>query len=96
MVVNVKIQLVRPAHPCQACQITANLQEEVLAKLCGKHGGLVFEVVEFGTPAEMKAVENLEVEKFPAVIADGEQITAGSLYHLRRLERVLGLEDRQG
>lgn len=61
--------------------ITGSLCEEIIGKIRKKYGEFEFDIIELENPGEAARVEGLEVEKFPAVIIDGEQVTAGSLPH---------------
>lgn len=71
--------VVNLAQPCTACIITCSLVKEILKKLQKTHGDFSMEVVELAHIKDAVSVEGLEVEKFPAIIIDGEQVTAGSL-----------------
>jgi len=89
-----KVQLITLANPCTACLITENLLKEVFAKTSISLQAKGIESVEFETvtlnrPNELHEVEGLEVEKLPAIIIDGEQVTAGSLIHRQRLEQLI-------
>lgn len=74
-----KVSVVNLKQPCTACIITCNLVKEILRKLQKTHGDFELEIIELSHINEAPSVEGLEVEKFPAIIVDGEQITAGSL-----------------
>ena len=89
-----KVRLITLANPCTACLITENLLKEVFEKtsLSLKSRGIEsveFETVTLNHPKEIYTVEGLEVEKLPAIIINGEQVTAGSLIHRRKLEQFI-------
>lgn len=89
-----KVQLITLANPCTACLITENLLKEVFEKtqISLKARGIEnieFETVTLNHPQEIYNVEGLEVEKLPLVIIGGEQVTAGSLIHRRKLEQFI-------
>ncbi|MGB4632305.1 MAG: thioredoxin family protein, partial [Tepidanaerobacteraceae bacterium] len=66
-------------EPCSACLILNNLVKEIIAKLQKKFDNLDIQYVEFSNLARIHEIEGLEVEKFPAIIVNGEQVTAGEL-----------------
>ncbi len=68
-------------QPCTACLITCRLTEEIIEKVRKRGGDFPFRIVRLRHIKEAAAVEGLEVEKFPAVIIGGEQVTAGSFPH---------------
>lgn len=74
-----EIKLVTLVPPCSACLIITNLLIEMFNKLSKKQLDANFVLAEFDNIKDLSKVEGLEVEKFPAIIVDGEQITAGSL-----------------
>ena len=75
----VKITIVMLKEPCSACLILNNLVKEIIAKLQKKFDNLDIQYVEFSNLARIHEIEGLEVEKFPAIIVNGEQVTAGEL-----------------
>lgn len=75
----VKITIVTLKEPCSACLILNNLVKEIMAKLQKKFDNLDIQYVEFSNLARIHEIEGLEVEKFPAIIVNNEQITAGEL-----------------
>jgi len=83
------VTLVTMVHPCSACLINDNLMRELFAALEGSNPDVSFTVTVLNHPRELPSVEGLEVESLPAVLIDGEQITAGSLLHRRQLEGII-------
>lgn len=75
----VKITIVTLKEPCSACLILNNLVKEIIAKLQKKFDNLDIQYVEFSNLARIHEIEGLEAEKFPAIIVNGEQVTAGEL-----------------
>lgn len=75
----VKVTLVSLKDPCTACQIVADAVREVLAKLYREMPFLVMEDLVLEHPNQAGRVRGLEVEKYPALLVDDEQVTAGSI-----------------
>ena len=80
------VRLVTMARPCSACLIADNLMRELFAVMQGMNPDIIFQVDILHHPRELACVEGLEVETLPAVLIDGEQITAGSILHRRQLQ----------
>lgn len=85
----VKITIVTLKEPCSACLILNNLVKEIIAKLQKKFDNLDIQYVEFSNLARIHEIEGLEVEKFPAIIVNGEQVTAGELPDINYLISVI-------
>lgn len=81
-------------QPCTACVITGRLCEEIIEKVRRRYGDFEFCAVELESPSDAANIEGLEVEKFPAVIIDGEQVTAGSLPHPQMLKDMIYGKER--
>ncbi|MBC5648278.1 thioredoxin family protein [Christensenella tenuis] len=75
---NNEVVLVTLEQPCTACLIACRLTEEIIEKVRKRDGDFPFRIIRLKHIREIKDVEGLEVEKFPAVIIDGEQVTAGT------------------
>jgi hypothetical protein len=58
----------------------------MLQKLQKSHEYVVVEIIMLDHVNQAYLIEGLEVDKFPAIIIDGEQILAGSLPHAKVLE----------
>ncbi|MDR3552957.1 MAG: hypothetical protein P4L75_07520 [Clostridia bacterium] len=80
-----KAKLVVMAQPCTACVIINSLNMESLERVAAQCADFSWELVQITHPRRLKTVAGLEVEKLPAVIVDGEQLTAGSVLPPRRL-----------
>ena len=83
------IELVTMAEPCSQCLIIDDLMRDLLQKTVPDIAGADLKIVALRHPRECANVEGLEVEKLPAVIIDGEQVTAGSLLHRRQLLQLI-------
>ncbi len=88
---SVTIEIVTLKEPCTACQIIEGLIRDMLKKLKAQYDVEVVNTI-LQHPKEAATVEGLEVEKFPALLINGEQITAGSLPRLDQLKRILEAE----
>ncbi len=84
-----KLQLITMAHPCTACVILCNLSADVMHRLQKQYPQVECEFVTLHHPREMAQVEGLEVEKLPALLIDGEQVTAGSLPDRRAIAKMI-------
>jgi len=88
----VKITLVSLKDPCTACNIIYGLIKETVEKVQKEYSNVEVELVELEHIKEASKVEGLEVEKFPAVLVNNEQITAGSLLTKRQLVSIIQME----
>ena len=76
---NVNVKLIALKEPCTACLITGDLLRELLAKIQKEQPGLEVEFVILDNLKQVAMVKGLEVPKFPAILINDEQVTAGSL-----------------
>ncbi|SHF87146.1 Thioredoxin domain-containing protein [Caldanaerobius fijiensis DSM 17918] len=85
----IKIQLVYLKEPCTACVIIGDAIKEILDKVqkeCSYEGIEVdIEMLELEDLKQVRFIEGLEVEKFPALLINGEQITAGNIPSKKQL-----------
>jgi len=88
----VKIELISLKQPCTACLITEGLIREILEKIRSQYDYVKIEYVKLENLKEVHKIEGLEVEKFPALIINGEQITAGSLPMKKQLISIIEME----
>lgn len=86
------IKLVSLKDPCTACHIIDGLIKETLEKVQKEFDNVEVKLVELEHINEAAEVEGLEVEKFPAVLINNEQITAGSLLTKRQLVSIIQME----
>jgi hypothetical protein len=84
-------KLVVTAQPCSACQITTDLITETMGCVCKLRSDFDYEIVVIGHPRELARVEGIEVEMLPAVLLDGEQISAGTVVAPRQILKMLDL-----
>lgn len=85
----VKVNIVTLKEPCSACFIIGGLVKQMFEKL---QKDMAFIEVEYTELEDLKNIHNiqgLEVEKFPAVIINGEQITAGTIPDKKELKNRL-------
>jgi hypothetical protein len=81
----VKINVVILQNPCSACFIMAGLVREMFDKLQKRIGYIDVEYTELENLKNLHSVEGLEVESFPAIIINGEQVTAGTIPDKREI-----------
>lgn len=81
----VKINVVMLQNPCSACFILDGLVRELFEKLKGKMDFIDVEYKELQNLKNLHSIEGLEVESFPAIIINGEQITAGTIPDRREI-----------
>jgi hypothetical protein len=86
-----KITLISLEQPCSACLIIEGHINEMLAKLEKRQVGIEIEHIVIPDLKNVHAIEGLEVEKFPALIINEEQITAGELPQLEQLLKIISL-----
>lgn len=81
----VKINVVMLENPCSACFILDGLVRELFEKLQRKMDFIDVEYKELQNLKNLHSIEGLEVESFPAIIINGEQITAGTIPDRREI-----------
>ena len=87
----VTLKMVTLKEPCTACVILDGLLKEMLEKLRKKNGNIEVEIVELDHIRDVYDIEGVEVEKFPLLLINGEQVTAGTLPSQRRLMEIINL-----
>lgn len=75
----VKVTIVELKEPCSACLITGNLIKEMLGSICSEYSYAAMESIVLQDLKDVHDIDGLEVEKFPALLINNEQISAGSL-----------------
>jgi hypothetical protein len=85
-----KITMIDLSHPCTACLITDNLLAESLEKVKSARGDVEVDFVTIEHPSELKLFPEVEVERMPLLIIDGEQVSAGSFLTPRQIIALLG------
>lgn len=83
-----RITMVSLKEPCSACLIIDGLLRETLDKL-GRETDIDVEFIVLENLKDVSKVEGLEVEKFPALLINGEQVTAGGLVTERQLRSLI-------
>jgi len=92
----VRINVVLLKDPCSACFIIGGLVKEMFDKLKRK---MDFIDVQYNLLENLKnlhCIEGLEVESFPAIIINGEQITAGTIPDKREIIKRIEWESENG
>lgn len=85
-----KITMIDLSHPCTACLITDNLLVESREKVKRARADVEVEIVSIEHPIELKLYPEVEVERMPLLIIDGEQVSAGSFLTPRQIIAMLG------
>lgn len=75
----VKVTVVSLKQPCSACLIIYGIIKEMLEKIQKDFEFVDIEYVELDNLKQVHSISGLEVEKFPALIINDEQLTAGSI-----------------
>lgn len=88
----VKVNIVTLKEPCSACFIIGGLVKQMFDKLQKEMAFIEVEYTELEDLKNIHNIQGLEVEKFPAVIINGEQITAGTIPDKKELKNRLTLE----
>lgn len=83
-----QIKLVCMVYPCNSCVIIQGLIKEIIQKVL-KLRDLEYTEIVLNHPKEIFSVEGIEVEKLPAILIDGEQITAGNLISTKQLLNII-------
>lgn len=85
----VRIKLVTLVQACSSCAIVETLVRESVEKVLARLPDVEYEATFVGSPQDIEAVSNLEVERFPALFVNDEQVTAGSIITPRELEQIV-------
>jgi hypothetical protein len=75
----ISLKMVTLKEPCTACHIIAGLMKETIAKIQQNYSNVQVEFIELNDLKRVHEIQGLEVEKFPAIIINDQQVTAGSL-----------------
>ncbi|MBZ9685995.1 thioredoxin family protein [Clostridium estertheticum] len=92
----VKIVVVLLQDPCSACFIIGGLMREMFDKLQKKMEIIDVEYRWLENLKNLHSIEGLEVESFPAIIINGEQITAGTIPDKREIIKRIEWESENG
>ena len=82
----IELMLVVQRPPCGACQVIEQLLRETLERAMREDERIELRVTEIRRPSELRDVPGLEVEKMPAVLIDGEQVSAGRILTIRDVQ----------
>ena len=85
----VRITIVRLKNPCNACIIVGRLLVESIERVRQEWPELEVEERELEDVREAVNVPGIEIERFPALLLNGDQITAGSMITPRDLSRLV-------
>ena len=85
----VHMKVISMKYPCTACLIVFQTVKESVERVLADFEGLEVEYIELEDLKDLHRLEGLEVEKFPALLINGEQVTAGSILSKRQLAGVL-------
>lgn len=85
------VKLVSLKDPCSACVIIDGLLKEMLIKIQKEMDNVQVEIIELNNLNQVHSIKGLEVEKFPAVLINDEQVTAGSLPSRQQLIAMIKL-----
>lgn len=77
--VRVKVKIITLKDPCSACFIIGGLVKEIFEKLQKEIEFINVEYIELEDLKKLHDIAGLEVEGFPAIMINGEQITAGTV-----------------
>ena len=83
------LTLVVMEEPCTACLITADSVKGLIRRIEREERQVSIEVVELSHPSEVAEIPGIEVEKLPALLIDGVQITAGTIPRIDQLRETL-------
>lgn len=86
---NINISIVTLSKPCSACYMIEGLVREIFNKLKGEFPLLNIDYIVLDDLKQVTSIEGIEVEKFPAVLINGEQITAGSVPDKRQIKKFI-------
>lgn len=84
-----KLTVVTLKEPCSACVILNNLIREIMTKLQRELNNIDIHYIELSNLTKVHEIKGLEVEKFPAIIVNDEQISAGELPDINYLKSAI-------
>jgi hypothetical protein len=79
----IELTFVVQRPPCGSCQVIEQLTRESLQKAAREDSRLEVVVREIRHPRELREVPGLEVERMPALLVQGEQVSAGRILTIR-------------
>lgn len=84
-----KLSLITLEHPCTACIIIDGILKEVMQKVKVSVPDLETEIIILKHPRDLYEIEGVEIEKFPILMLDDEQISAGSFMTAKQIINLL-------
>jgi hypothetical protein len=84
-----RMKVVSLKYPCTACLMIYQTVKESIDRILADYEGLEVEYIELENLKSIHQINGLEVEKFPALLINDEQITAGSVITKRQLVNML-------
>ena len=87
--VAIRVTLVRLKNPCNACIIVGRLLLESVERVKRDRPDIAFEQIELADVREAPRIPGIEVERFPSLLLNGEQISAGSMVTPRDLNEMM-------
>lgn len=84
-----EIKIITLRHPCSQCLILTDCAIQIAERLAKKYKDVSLVVCTLDSPSKARQIKELEVEKFPAIIYNGIQITAGSIPDRRVIENMI-------
>lgn len=89
---NVTFYLVSLKEPCTACKIISGLLKDMIKKLEKRYSNVETYYITLNHPDEASTIEGLEIKRFPALLINSKQITAGTLPGFNELVMLLDSE----
>lgn len=89
-----KLTMITLEYPCTACVIIDGLLKEIMQKVKNLIPEVETEIIILKHPKELYAIDGIEVEKFPIIMLDGEQISAGSLLSTKQIISLITAKER--
>lgn len=83
------MKVVSLKYPCTACLMVYQTVRESIGRILADYEGLEVEYIELENLKNIHQIDGLEVEKFPAVLINDEQVTAGSIITKCQLANML-------
>lgn len=85
------VQLVEMRNPCQSCIIVSDLMIGLFERIKADYPDVDFVITILDRPEDIRKVVGLEIEMFPAVLIDDEQVSCGNILHKRQLKAYIDI-----
>lgn len=96
MAQQINITIVTLSQPCSACYIIEGIVRETFNKLKRDFPLMNIDYIVVYDLKKIHDIDGIEVEKFPAVLIDGEQITAGSIPDKKQIIKFMEYQLQRG